>query len=79
MIFPINEPCCCERCGIELLERDATYPDTGTWHDARLCRDCHFETTGIRVKKGSKRKLPQSTVAILRDVRPIAKRAPVSA
>jgi len=77
----IAEPCCCDRCGMELSEWDATYPDIGTWHDARLCRGCHYETTGVRVRKGTKPsrlKLPQSTVAILKTVRPaIARRSPI--
>jgi hypothetical protein len=75
MIALMAEPCCCDRCGIELPEWDATYPESGSWHDARLCRACHFETTSIRVRKGVKpknTKIPLETMTVLQRIRPHA-------
>jgi hypothetical protein len=70
----VTEPLCCQRCGIELLERNSTCPDSGTWADAYLCRACHLETTGRRVYKNKvpKRhsKISQSTLSALIKIEP---------
>ena len=69
----IIEPCCCDRCGIELPEWDSTTPDTGTWYGSYLCRACHFETTSIRVRKGVRpknTKIPIATMTVLKRIRP---------
>lgn len=54
MIARMSEPCCCDRCGIELPEWDSTCPSIGTWAGSYLCRPCHYDTTGTRVKKKAK-------------------------
>jgi hypothetical protein len=70
-MITVAEPCCCDRCGMELPEWDATFPETGSWHDARLCRACHFETTGERVRKGVRPKntrIPIETMTVLKRI-----------
>ena len=79
-MIAVTEPCCCDRCGIELPERNANYPDTGSWHDARLCRWCYFETTNTKVKKRIKPRrgnIPIRAMTILKRIgKSTAKHAP---
>jgi len=68
MIALMAEPCCCDRCGIELSVFDSTCPSLGTWAGAYLCRGCHFETTGLRVKKRAvvkHKKITRKDIAML--------------
>lgn len=76
----VIEPCLCDRCGIELSERDSTCPDLGTWAGAYLCRACHRETTGKRVYKNKapkKTAISQSTFSALMKIEPTVTVKPV--